>query len=97
MDPETSVMSYEALSTLQASTATSKMSFAETTPPSTRTGSPNRAGYLQVCPESPTRIMQEHARTTLGFLEKVSSLRDKGFVALNGDTLDVPGLVAVSK
>lgn len=41
--------------------------------------------------------MQQHARTTLGFLERVSFLSKKGFVALNGDSLDVPGLVAVAK
>lgn len=61
-----------------------------------------------MCPESPARAPSptrlesehaglEHARTTLAFLEKVSFLSDKGFVALNGDTLDVPGLVAVAK
>ncbi|KAE9971567.1 hypothetical protein EG328_005517 [Venturia inaequalis] len=82
------------------------MTLAETTPPSTRTGSPVRAAS-QLCPESPSRApsptrlgsehaAQEHARTTLAFLERVSFLSDKGFVALNGDTLDVPGLVAVA-
>ncbi|TLD38436.1 phenylalanine ammonia-lyase [Venturia nashicola] len=79
---------------------------AETTPPSTRSGSPHRDGS-QICPESPARTSsptrlesahaeQGHARMTLGFLEKVTFLSDKGFVALNGDNLDVPDLVAVA-
>lgn len=111
MNPITPAMSCESLSTLGSGTTGTKMSSAETTPPSTRTGSPNRTGS-QVCPETPARtpsptilglqarpdhVMQQHARITLGFLERVSFLSEKGFVALNGDTLEVPGLVAVAK